>query len=433
MRSVPLSQVRRCSALARRRLLAWALPIGAACAAAACDATPPTRLRVVWLDDDHQHRLRDVPIPAGSDLDQLTSNAIRFRGGGRVVIDGLRFQKLQPAEVDADRLRALARDDVGTAVHLRYTREGEVAVPDDYDSLLMASAYCGLDRVLGFLGEFDRTLATLSTLEVCYRCGQFIDVGIVLPYLVSDNAAYAPFADLLALVPELLLSETPIAASTALLAHETSHRVFHYQVYQGAALRELLRQFVEQTELSAAERRSHNLLRALDEGSADFLAAAFARDPGFAVAGLGALGVERDLTGTRAQDERYDAACGDAAARNLNLEVRADGGHNLGTDGWSPYHLGTIWAGALWRLGNRAAAGSPNLDVDVERLRTQVVPALIAAENELGAALARRFEFDFDRIIAPLVAGLPEEQRGQACTQLATTFADALGAVEVCR
>ena len=427
-------------AISRRRtaptgwLLALALAGGAiGGTGAACDAAPPTRVRVVWLDDDHQHRLRDVALPAGTDLERLSSDAIQFRGGGRVVVDGLRFQKLEPGAVDADRLRALARDDVGAPVRLRYTREGDVAVPDDYDSLLLASAYIGLDRALTFLAEFDRTLATRSTLEVCYRCGLYIDVGTVLPYLVTDNAAFAPFADLFVLVPELLLGEIPIAADAAMLAHESSHRVFHYQVYQGAALGEMLRQFVQQTELSEAEWRSHNLLKALDEGSADFLAAAFARDPGFAASGLGALGSDRDLTGTRAQSERYDAAFGVAAAGNRDVVTRTDGGHDPGSGGWDPYHLGTIWAGALWRLGNRAAADSGTLDVDVEQLRAQVVPALIAAEGDLGAALGRRFEFDFDRIIEPLLARLPEAQRAAACGQLAATFADTIGGIEACR
>lgn len=384
---------------------------------AACDATAPTLLRVVWLDDDHQHRLRDVPIPPGTDLDRLSSDAIRFRGGGRVVIDGLRFQKLAGTSVSADQLRALARDDMGAPVRLRYTREGEVAVPDDYDSLLMASAYCGLDRALAFLSGSDWTLATHSTFEVCYRCGLYIDVGTVLPYLVSDNAAYAPFADLFALVPELMLDQIPIAADAAMLTHESSHRVFHFQVYRGAALTELLRQYVQQTELSSDEWRSHNLLKALDEGSADFLAAAFARDPGFAAAGLGSLGVDRDLLGTRAQSERYDAAMAEAASANRD---------------WDPYHLGTIWAGALWRLGDRAAIGSGQPDIDVEWLRDQLVPALIAAEGDLGLALSRHFEFDFDDILEPLLARLPEAERAPACERLALTFGDVLGRVEAC-
>jgi len=398
----------------------------------ACDATPPTQLRVVWLDDDHQHRLRDVPIPAGTDLERLTSDAIRFRGGGRVVVDGLRFQKLAGSTVSADQLRALARDDMGTAVRLRFTREGDVAVPDDYDSLLMASAYFGLDRALAFLSASDWTLATRSTFEVCYRCGLYIDVGTVLPYLVSDNAAYAPFADLFALVPELLLSEIPIAADAAMLTHESSHRVFHFQVYQGAALGELLRQFVQQTELSTDEWRSHNLLKALDEGSADFLAAAFARDPSFAAAGLGSLALDRDLTGARAQDERYDAAFAEAARKNLDVSVRSDGGHDVGSGSWDPYHLGTIWAGALWRMGDRAAADAVRPDIDVEWLRDQLAPALIAAEGDLGLALSRRFEFDFESILEPLLERLPDAERSAACARLAITFSDVLDRVEAC-
>jgi len=311
--------------------------IGAVQLILACGSPAPSEVRVISRTPEGGHRLVDVTLSTAPDLDRLSSPAITMRGGGRIVIDGLRFQRLG-ASPDQTDVRRLARDDPGAPVRFRYTLDGDVAVPDDYESLLMASAYHGLEQVRDFLRRYDLTMATRSTIEVCFACGLYVDVLLPLPFIVSDNAAYVPSADLLALVPELLLSEVPIAADAAILCHELSHRVFRYNVYPDEVFARVLDDFVHQAEMTPDEWRILNLLQAIDEGSADFLAATFSGDPRFTAASLGASGEadRRDLEGERARAEVYDAVFDEAAAQRRGVETALDGGHALGGGGRAP-------------------------------------------------------------------------------------------------
>ena len=400
-----------------------------ACVVGACEAPTPARVRVVDLDADGEHHLTDVRLETDPDLSSLASGALRLRGGGRVVIDGLRFQRAEAEGLDADAARHLALEHPGRPVEFRYLVEGDVAIPDDHESLLMASAYHGLERARAFFWRHDVSLATRSTLEVCFGCGLFVDLGVPLPYIVNDNAAYVAFADTFVLFPELLLGEVPIAADAAILSHELSHRVFRYAVYSGAAYARLLDAFSHQAALSPEEWRTLNLLKALDEGSADFFAAAFAGNPRFATASLGALGegAARDLEGARARGERYDQVFEQAAAQNQEVVTDAAGGHAIGSGDWDPYHLGTLWAGALWRLGADEDGAR-----DLEQLREQVVPMLLRALRTVGAGLEQRFVFDFELAVRALVEESAPEQRARVCALLADTFPGQIARVDAC-
>ncbi len=397
------------------------LSIGAAC------APQPARVRVVARAADGQHRLRDVVLRSDPDLRTLSSALLQFRGGGALVIDGARFQG---RELDLEQARQLTLEDAGRPVDLRFTVEGDVAIPDDHASLLMASAYHALEQVQAFLAAADVSLATRSTLQVCFHCSLQVDLGLPLPYLVSDNAAYVLFADVLALLPELVLDQVPLAMDAAILTHEVSHRVFRHNVYRGAALDLLLRSFADQPSMDAEAWRHHNLLMALNEGSADFLAASFAGDPRFADASLGALGAadQRDLEGARGAAEVYDPVFGEAASRRCAVLTASDGSHSVGSLDWSPYHAGTIWAGALWQLG-RDDEGSA---VQPTWLREQLVPALIGSLRELGEQLGSRPAFDFHLAIALLLDELPESRRERACAVFAARFSALMAEVPAC-
>jgi hypothetical protein len=406
--------------------LATALLLGVACGEA-----PPSLVRVVQLEADGSHRLADVQLTTSPELEHLWSDAIRLRGGGRVVLDGLRFQRAADEELGVAEVRRLTRDDLGRRVDFRYRRVDDVAVPDDYESLLMVSAYHGFERVRDFFWAREVSLATRSTIEICFGCGLYVDVGLPLPYIVSDNAAYVAFADLFVMVPELLLGDMPIAADAGILCHEFSHRVFRYAVYPDAVFEQLVDAFAHQTALTPEAWRTLNLLKAVDEGSADFFAAAFSGNPRFAAASLGLLGEadRRDLEGTRASDEAYSDVFAEAAAENHDVVTDADGGHAVGRGDWNPYHLGTIWAGALWRLGDVEGSG----EVEVERVRDEVVPALLVALRRVGIALGERFDFGLDLILAELVAALPAERQQDACASLAGSFPGPLALAEPCR
>ncbi|MFH1812272.1 MAG: hypothetical protein ABIJ09_26275 [Pseudomonadota bacterium] len=382
----------------------------------ACDGVPQ-RVLVLDRDADGSHSLRAVTLRTQPDLETLQSQELILRGGGQIVLDGLRFQ--QAAPLDEEAAQTLARANPGRAVQLRYTVVDGVAVPDDHESLLMVSAYHALEQVLEFLRPLDATLATRSTLEVCFHCTLDVDSGVLLPYLVSDNAAYVQFADLLVLLPDLQLSGLPLAIDAEVLAHELSHRVFRHSVVGETLMLDLLDAFARQDAMGPQDWQGYNLLMALNEGSADFLAASFAGRSRFGDASLGALvGEERDLEGARGAREVYDLVFEEAASRQLEVVTEDGGRHQLGTSSWNPYHLGTIWAGTLWQMARPA----PGATVDLERVRGSLAPALTQTLRDLKNDLGRARDFDLARVLARFTDNVEPTWTVRICEVLGERF-----------
>lgn len=260
-------------------------------------------------------------------------------------------------------------------------REDGVAVPFDYDSVLLLSMYHHLERAAEYFAAIGVAQSDLRTMTVYYSPRSPGLLFIPLP-VFTDNAAYVTTLDAFLIPPAFFLSGVPLVANRGVMIHEYSHMVANRLIHQD---RRVPRFFVEDWPPAAV-----NELRSLDEGLADLFAALALRDPDFISASISSelFAIDRDVS----VDRFYDAP--------LRAEVES------ARDDYNPYVLGSVIASALWDL-------RPLVPDDV------LAPAVIRSMRGLAPVTET---FELARFADLLHDELPREAQPDACRLLHQRF-----------
>ncbi|MBN2359475.1 MAG: hypothetical protein JXR83_08465 [Deltaproteobacteria bacterium] len=415
------------------------VPLGVAlCAAALATGCPGPKspLKAEVLDYDHtvdQWRLATATLQTVEDLDALTGQWFDVVGNQLISINETELKQQDPDQLDTGRLQSLLLERRGERVQLSYDMIDDdagdaVAMANDFESLAMLTTFhhfekvwrfyrsdgCSADDVDGCVVQ-DGSAATREASLIGFYATVAQDVGINIPVLTSDNAAFVSFCDSFIVLRAQLLLGIPLFLNSGVIAHEFSHRVFHHNVYAGSAFANYYRKFVIDNIKSATpvDRRTFVLLKGLDEGCADINGVGFLRRQNFIADSLeGEVGeatrLQRDLEGAWADAVTYDSlktgngplspdgadlcATQDDDDDTPEVDERLSNGYT-NTD-WNFYCVGTLWARALWDASGR----------DVEVLRHRLLPALNRSLAPLGDDLAANWYFDFELIMRHLAA-----------------------------
>jgi len=342
---------------------------------AAC-ADVGTRVRIVdQVKDDGSYSTRDVELTTLRDLDTVSGDIARMWGGATVHAD----PGLSPADAGASRD---AYVDDAAEVRVSWIADGDVAVPTDFDSLTMLTAYAHLEVVTRHFADLGVAVAD-DTIPVYYNPA--VAKADEVPFPENDNAAYFPEADAFLLLPPRVLQDIPLAMNPGVVGHEYSHRVLYYQLWGGEMFAS-----VEEHREQPGSLNAWNRLRATDEGVADFFGAAITGDPDFLGASTPAeISEPRDLSTTRVLESEWVSG----------IQPKDD------DDEYARYITGSVVAAALWRLGEIAG-----LEV-TER-------ALVQAQTDLRVQVREQFEYGFGDLEAAVIANLPSENQADACAAL---------------
>ncbi len=324
--------------------------------------------------------LTEVQLTGLVDLDRLEGARVRLFGGATLQVD--------PTNPTADRgasRSAWVQD--GGAVRLRWVDDGGVAVPADFDSLCMTTAYAHVERVA------DR-LAALGVGSAADQAPLFyhprVEQSESEPFPTTDNALYLPEADGFVLLPMRILRDIPFAMNPGVLAHEYAHRVFYYELWGGQMFAAIAEHQGTPGSLNA-----WNRLRATDEGVADYIGAYLTDDPDFLAKSAPAeIAAPRSLRGAWVLEPSWVNG----------LEPTTD------EDEYARYLPGSVVAAALWRLGQLAGHDA-------------VAAALVDAERQLRATVLGSFDYRFGELEALVIGALPSGERAAACQALADAYA----------
>ncbi len=305
-----------------RRCLAW---LAVAILALGC-GEPPEGIRTLVVD---------YPAPGGGlglverelftveDLETLAGTTARFTRGGRVIIDLEDMTDLTArssangTEPTPEELAALVLEDLGEPVSLSWLEDGDLVVPQDYDTLSMLTIYYHLERFDGWLRDHDGDLP--GPLRVLYHPTMVDETTTGLHVPILDDMGYVRFVEVIVVLPCPDAERAPLPVNPGVVAHEAAHWLFDDLV---------LRHHLPRFEVDQA--RAAALLNAFDEGTADFLAAAYTQDPRFLGKSIPALAYVRDVS----QHHVFTAHMAEAA----------------GEPGYDPYALGSVWASTLWAI-----------------------------------------------------------------------------------
>jgi len=333
--------------------------------------TPPTLARIIAdLDGDGSYSTTDVALPTLRDWGALEGDAVLFHTGATLDLDAV-------VNEDDGRSRDRAIRNPGTP-HMRYLRDGEVAVADSFLGLSMVSGYAHFEAAVMFFAG----LGVVLTGEPApvYFHPQIEGPADLFPR--TDNAVYLPATDAFFLMPMEFLQAMPFATNRGVIVHEVTHRVWYKIAWDGRML--ALRQAIDTHAATVA----WVLLRATEEGVADFFGAVAADNPRFLVPSAGTdLGDPRDLQPVRSVEAGW-----------------------LTGNMVSPYDLGAVVASTLW--GFAAISG-----------RDATCRALLAAGVAQAAGLGDLPSYSVGELEAATIAGLPPADRAALCARAAASYA----------
>ncbi len=384
----------------------WAAVLAVMIALAGCRQEGEVSVRLPAYDplaDDY--KLTDVEITTLDDLDRLDGQTTTLVGGAQIVLD---YQK---NEIDWK--------EAGAYVAFGGIKSDGVLIPEDFDSLAMASAYYGLELSMLFFEDIGMPRDLLVHMETYYwpdlkiieADGEEIDMrdNAFYMYIAQNDRGFYIF-------PYEDFQWLPLSMNAGVMTHEYTHAVFDALVHdpnRGVALAAMT--------ISGA-----NFLYGLNEGCADSMAVARTGDPDYME-----HSIEKEVyvvqcnTAIReivrdASEEWYYSPAIDSAAR---LQPAAD---------FCPYDVGAFFASLLYSLARDIDDAGPGPDdIPSVEARLEVATTLFGALDDLGLSLKTDFEL-YD-MFSLLIARLSTQAKKDAfCALLESRYAMHYDLVEGC-
>jgi hypothetical protein len=342
----------------------------------------PTTVRIIdEVSPDGTFGTTDVELTTLDDLDTMTGEVAVILGEPRIAVTDT-----PPAED-----RGQNRDDYihdRGHVSTRWARAGDVAVATDLDTLVIFTLYAHVERAVAHFEEVGVDWTSYGPdgsggqMPVAYSP----DLGGGSNSHMVDNAAFLGSLDMLAFFPNRDLEEVPLAMNPGVVAHEYSHRVFYYEMWEG-------REYGPETVAMLY------MLRSINEGLADFFGTMVTGDPRF---------MAHSFTGRTGPNREVSAVRTATAAWVEGVENM----HDL-SEFQNPYELGTVLATFLYRVCER-------LD------RMTVERAVLAGMRKLGERLRGDMTYSIGDLEKLIVTELPATDRCVACEELSITYAEVI-------
>ncbi len=371
--------------------------------ALACEESPVKMRLLVYDETIDSYGFKDVSLETINDISRLDGSATVLRGGLSIEID---YQK---GELDWKEL--------GHPVNFSAFEQGGVLIPENYDSLAMASIYYNIERsFLFFRDELGIDEGILKRLPTYYRPKVVLIEGDGEKMLEKDNAFYMKITNserAFFVVHHKLFQWIPMSLNGGILTHEYTHYVFDRLVLEKKA---------------GLTPESDNFLLSINEGTADFMAAVRTGDPHymshtipegyFEVSrcnGSPSMELSRDIS----NPERPDYT------RMMDLWARRTDPSNF-----CPYEIGLMWAAMLYEIAD--ALDSSDQDRPKREALLKVAGWLLEAIEALGPHLSGQDTFEIWEIMSIFVSKVDASDRETVCDIIENRYAMHFDEVDGC-
>lgn len=309
---------------------------------AGCEPQRPAPVRVMALVQTNQGTFspKEISLDTVSNIVALEGTAAKLIGGARIILNfSDPLIQASGGNLSEDEIRQVFVKNLGLPPRAAYIEKNGVLWPTDFHTWNMVSLYYNFEQAFKYF-QLTRVNAAEIAKPNVYYFPYFAFAGGEGPELeVKDNTVFSLPLRSFAILPFEQLQQIPLPMNSGVISHEYSHWVFDQRVYGGRAFPEAFTAWSGRPQI--------NVLKALDEGLADFHAyGASCRS----VTGCNTRWLEPSV-GKEVADER-DIAVTRCLDRSLATAVGSFSNDMFLQQGLE-YRLGTIIAATLYQTSKR--------------------------------------------------------------------------------
>ncbi|MFZ5470977.1 MAG: hypothetical protein ACOZIN_16235 [Myxococcota bacterium] len=307
----------------------------------------PFRVMALVLGSEGVYETRPVELHTVSDVVALKGSVAQMVGGARVLVDpNDPLLQTNGGNLTDAQLAEVFLKGKGVDVRASYIEKDGVLWPADFHTWNMVTTYFNFEQAFGYFQQIYDGKPTEELLGSKVLYFAEFTLTEVSPQPQKDNALFFSPVWAFAVLPFESLQQIPLSINIGVIGHEYSHRVFNTKVYGGRAIPD---PFLRWLGLGAANPQV-NLLKALDEGLADFHA--------HGVTCVTELGCNPRFFSHSFKDDIVDDRdiskpdkCMSEGLRTAlaSLPVGTFTGQGL------EYEVGTLLAASLYQAGNKSA------------------------------------------------------------------------------
>jgi hypothetical protein len=310
----------------------------------------------VYDVDSDTYDFKNVPIETLNDVNRLEGEATTLLGGVEMEIN---FEDDYIKWLESPHSVAFSAFD-----------SGDVLIPEDYDSLAMASIYYNVEKTIAFFEAIG-----LPQEEIGYLPTYYLAEITIIDYdgeesTMVDNAFYMSVSSNekgIFIVPFFNLQWVPMPLNSGILTHEYTHAVYDVVVKEA-----LTYQSISESGL--------NFLYGINEGCADYMAVARTGDANFM-----RHSTSQDTLITTCNDpDAPKPVERDASRVILYSDAIAAPARDLPFEEFCPYDIGSFWASLLYGIAGEIDPLNASHPSDEARYKvaTWLMEALVDLGNE---------------------------------------------------
>ena len=301
----------------------------------------PTKVRALVLSSNGEYEPTEVEIKTLTDIVALEGKVARMQGDAVLRLSSS-DPEVQAATTGEALLRAMTKSE-GRSVTASYITDAQgVLWPADFHTWNLVTTYYNLERAWEyFTTDLAVPQAELTQTTVHYFPEFVLADASDQPQ--RDNALFFSPLQAFLVLPFDTLQKAPLAINASILTHEYSHLLFNRRVYGGSYLPDALNRWAQDGDFTPGL----NVLKALDEGTADFHAYVASCKTRFGC-NTRLLATSFDATQVEARDLSRPLCLDQLTYNNL---IRS----SLSVVPGLEYQVGTLLASALYQSANTDA------------------------------------------------------------------------------
>lgn len=391
-----------------RQLTAAALSLLAV--SCAPQTSTPVKVKALLLSSNGEYSPTDVELTTVTDIVALEGQVAKMQGGATIRVDP-NDPEVTAAQTEETFELAILKE-TGRPVTASYiTDEKGVLWPADFHTWNLVTTYYNLERAWNYfttVGNMPK--ADLPQTRVFYFPEFVLADASDKPQ--RDNALFYSPVKSFVVLPFETLQSAPLAINASILAHEYSHLVFNRRTYGGAALPVALTTWAG----GGTSTPGLNVLKALDEGLADFHAyAASCESP---------YGCNSRILFSSFSEQQVNARdISKNVCMSADLYV-AYTTSSINVISGLEYQVGTILASALFKSSTSAANRQVLVRAIIDAYSDES-PSKLGFKQLTSFYLNQQGNFTMARAMRALVQHIPRgnvDLRQSVCTNLATSL-----------
>jgi hypothetical protein len=322
----------------RRGIAAPVLALALLLVSAGCEPQKPAPVRVMALVQTNQGVFapKEISLETIGNIVSMEGTAAKLIGGARIVLN---FSDpligASGGSLTEDQIAQIFLKSKGAQPRAAYVEKNGVLWPSDFHTWNMVSLYYNFEQAFVYFRSTGLRTEDITKPTVYYTPYFAIAEQSGPETQIRDNTLFSSPIKSFAILPFDELQKVPLAMNSGVIFHEYSHWVLNKRVYEGRAFPAPLTAWGGTPQV--------NILKALDEGLADFHAYGATCHT---AAGCDTRWIESSLGKGPADDRDIKVTrCLDASLANATNTFD----NNLYLQQGLEYRLGTIIAACLYK------------------------------------------------------------------------------------